>query len=178
MAGTTTWTLIDTIINPNSARTDPLIGNVPKVTQGDATWDGGSGDTQWYTYSVGLTSQMRGPGTKFRLRQIRAVSGGDNAGETDHYGICEITLYNQETSTYTFVPDPGAISKPLVDSLEYTLHGQSGNAYTYTSGLGCGDATMTLKSTTKIEPLATIDPDYAIPLTHPYQHCKYLIKAF
>ena len=178
LAGTTTWTLIDTIINPNSARTDPLIGNVPKVTQGDATWDGGSGDTQWYTYSVALTSQMRGPSTKFRLRQVRAVSGGDNAGETDHYGICEITLYNQETSTYTFVPDPGAISKPLVDSLEYTLHGQSGNAYTYTSGLGCGDATLTLKSTTKIEPLATIDPDYAIPLTHPYQHCKYLIKAF
>ena len=178
IGGTTTWSLIDTIINPNSPRTDPLIGTVPKVTLNDATWDGASGATQWYTYSVAIPEAARNAATKFRLKQVRATAGGDNASDTDHYGICEFTVWNQKTSTYVFVPDPGAISKPLVDSLEYTVSGQSGSAFTYTSGLGCGDATMTMKSTTKIEPVANIDPDYGIPLVHPYQHCKYLIKAF
>ena len=177
LGGTTTWNMIDTIINPNAARTDPLIGTVPKVTANDATWDGASGDTKWYTYSVAFPAAGRGANTKIRLKQVRAT-GGDNAGNTDHYGICEFTFHNQKTSNYVFIPDPGAISKPLVDSLDYTVHGESGSAFTYTSGLGCGDATMTLKSTTKIEPVANIDPDYGIPLVHPYQHCKYLIKAF
>ena len=44
--------------------------------------------------------------------------------------------------------------------------------------MGSSDATMTLKSTTKIEPQAIIDPDYDVPLFTSYVTCKYLIKAF
>ncbi len=178
LAGTTTWQLLDTIINPSAARTDPLIGTVPKVTQGDATWDGASGDTKWHSYSVAIPSTARGANTKFKLEQIRTPTGSDNSSDSDHYGICEIVIYNQKTTSYVFVPDPGGVSRPLVDELSYTVYGESGPGFTYTSGLGCGDATLTLKSTTKIEPVASIDPDYDIPLVHPYHVCKYLIKAF
>ena len=177
--GTSTWTLLDTIINPGADRTDPLMGNVPSVANGMASnFDGVSGDTQWHSYSVAIPEAGRGAGTKFKLEQIRTPSGSDNANDSDHYGICEFTVYNQKVSSYVFVQDPGAISRPLVDSLAYTVDGEGGPAFTYTSGLGCGDATLTLKSTTKIEPVATIDPDYEIPLVHPYHVCKYLIKAF
>ena len=177
--GTTTWTLLDTIINPSADRTDPLVGTVPSVANGMATnYDGASGDTKWYSYSVAIPEAGRGVGTKFKLEQIRTPSGSDNANDSDHYGICEFSVYNQKTTSYVFVPQPGGVSRPLVDSLAYTVHGESGPAYTYSSGLGCGDATLTLKSTTKIEPVASIDPDYEIPLVHPYHVCKYLIKAF
>ena len=68
--------------------------------------------------------------------------------------------------------------KQAVDSLTYTIDGEVGPSVTYSSGLGCSDATMTLKATTKIEPQATIDPDIDVPLLTPYRTCKYLIKAY
>ena len=68
--------------------------------------------------------------------------------------------------------------KTAVDSLTYTVQGEVGPSITYSSGLGSSDATITLKSTTKIEPQATIDPDKHIPLLHSYRTCKYLIKAY
>ena len=177
--GTTTWVLLDTIINPGADRPDPLMGTIPSVANGMATdYDGISGDTQWHSYSVPIPQHGRGIGTTFKLEQIRTSSGSDNSSDSDHYGICELAVYNQKTTSYVFVADPGAVSRPLVDSLSYTVEGESGPAFTYSSGLGCGDATLTLKSTTKIEPVATIDPDYDIPLVHPYHVCKYLIKAY
>ena len=177
LAGSTTWVLLDTIINPSATRTDPIIGNVPPVSQ---AWDGASGDTQWYTYTVALPQQARGTGTQFKIEQPRATASAanDNDENTDHYGIAEFIVWNEKVSELVFVPTAGAISKPAVDSLSYTIQGETGPGITYSSGLGCSDATLTMKSTTKVEPTAVIDPDYDIPLLHPYRLCKYLIKAF
>lgn len=175
--GSTTWNLIDTIINPNSTRIDPIIGNVPPVSQ---SWDGASGDTKWYTYSVPLPAVARQNNTRIKLEQPRAnVSGAnDNDAETDHYGIAEIIYWKEKVTQLVFVPSAGAISKPAIDSLQYTVQGETGPGITYSSGLGATDARLTLKSTTKVEPQATLDPDFDIPLIHPYRLCKYLIKAF
>ena len=177
LEGTTTWVLLDTIVNPNASRTDPIIGTVPAVSE---TWDGSSGDTKWYTYTVALPQQAKANGTQFKIEQPRADSSAanDNDQDTDHYGIAEFIVWNEKVTDLVFVASPGAISKPLVDSLSYTIQGETGPGITYSSGLGASDATLTLRSTTKIEPQGVIDPDYHIPMLHPYRLCKYLIKAF
>jgi len=177
LEGTTTWVLLDTIVNPNATRTDPIIGDVPPISQ---AWDGTSGNTQWYTYSVALPQQARAQNVQFKIEQPRASSNAanDNDQDTDHYGIAEFIIWNEKVTELVFVPSPGAISKPLIDSLSYTIQGETGPGITYSSGLGASDATLTLKSTTKIEPQGVIDPDYHIPMLHPYRLCKYLIKAF
>ncbi len=181
LAGSTNWVYIDTIINPSASRTDPLTGMiVPACGTGEAH-DGTSGDTKWYTYAVALPAAAKAPSTKFRLYQERSEQGGQDhsgGGDFDHYGICEFIYFREKTTQLVFVPSSGAIKRNTVDFLEYNVQGETGPAYTYSSGLGCSDATMTLKSTTKIEPQATIDPDYDVPLLTPYVTCKYLIKAF
>ena len=176
-ADSTDWTLIDTIITPNSVRTDPIIGDVPVLSQ---SWDGASGDTKWYTYSVSMPTDAKAVGTKIKIEQPRATpsAANDNDADSDHYGICEFIYWNEKVSGLVFVPTAGKISKPGVDSLSYTVQGETGPGITYSSGLGASEATLTLKSTTKIEPQATIDPDIDVPLLHPYILCKYLIKAF
>ena len=177
LEGTTTWVLLDTIVNPNATRTDPIIGDVPAVSQ---AWDGASGDTKWYTYSVALPQQAKAQNTQFKIEQPRATANAanDNDQDTDHYGIAEFIVWNEKVTELVFVPSPGAISKPAIDSISYTIQGETGPGVTYSSGLGASDATLTLKSTTKIEPQGVIDPDYHIPMLHPYRLCKYLIKAF
>ena len=153
---------------------------VPACGTGQAH-DGTSGDTKWYTYTVALPAAAKAPSTKFRLYQERSEAGGQDhsgGGEYDHYGICEIIYFSEKTTTLVFVPTSGAIKRNTVDFLEYNVQGETGPAYTYSSGLGCSDATLTMKSTTKVEPQATIDPDYDVPLLTPYVTCKYLIKAF
>lgn len=177
LEGTTTWVLLDTIVNPNATRTDPVIGDVPAISQ---AWDGASGDTKWYTYSVPLPTQAKAQNVQFKIEQPRATANAsnDNDQDTDHYGIAEFIVWNEKVTELVFVESPGAISKPLVDSLSYTIQGETGPGITYSSGLGASDATLTLKSTTKIEPQGLIDPDYNIPLVHPYRLAKYLIKAF
>ena len=176
-ADSTGWTLIDTIITPNSVRTDPIIGDVPIVSQ---AWDGGSGATQWYTYSVALPTDAKAVGTKIKIEQPRATpsAANDNDADSDHYGICEFIYWNEKVTGLVFVPTAGKISKPAVDSLSYTIQGETGPGITYSSGASPSEATLTLKSTTKIEPQATIDPDIDVPLLTPYTLCKYLIKAF
>ena len=176
-ADSTSWTLIDTIITPNSVRTDPIIGDVPVLSQ---AWDGASGATKWYTYSVAMPIDAKAVGTKIKIEQPRATpsAANDNDADSDHYGICEFIYWNEKVSGLVFVPTAGKISKPGVDSLSYTVQGETGPGITYSSGLGASEATLTLKSTTKIEPQATIDPDIDVPLLHPYILCKYLIKAF
>ena len=176
-ADSTDWTLIDTIITPNSVRTDPIIGDVPVLSQ---SWDGASGDTKWYTYSVAMPTDAKAVGTKIKIEQPRATpsAANDNDADSDHYGIAEFIYWNEKVTGLVFVPTAGKISKPGVDSLSYTVQGEQGPGITYSSGLGASEATLTLKSTTKIEPQATIDPDIDVPLVHPYILCKYLIKAF
>ena len=180
VAGSTTWVLIDTIIQAyNTARTDDFIGNVPAANL-NTTWDGASGDTKWYTYTITLPQNAKAAGTKFKLEQVRADSSStnDNDQNTDHLAICEFLWWNGKSSQLIFVQTAGKMLKTAVDSLTYTVQGEVGPSITYSSGLGCSDATLTLKSTTKIEPQATIDPDKHIPLLHSYRTCKYLIKAY
>jgi len=181
LAGSTTWTLIDSIINASAERTDPLSGMiVPACGQGESH-DGTASATKWYTYSVVLPSAAKAANTKIRLYQERSEQGGQDhsaGGDFDHYGICEFIYFREKTTELVFVPSSGAIKRNTVDFLEYNVQGETGPSITYSSGLGCSDATMTLKSTTKIEPQATIDPDYDVPLITPYVTCKYLIKAF
>ena len=181
LAGSANWIFIDTIINPVASRTDPLTGMVvPACGQGQAH-DGTSGDTKWYTYAVAMPAAAKAPSTKIRLYQERSEQGGQDhsgGGDFDNYGICEFIYFREKTTTLVFVPSAGAIKRNSVDFLEYNVQGEVGPSYTYSSGLGCSDATLTLKSTTKIEPQATIDPDYDVPLITPYVTCKYLIKAF
>ena len=86
--------------------------------------------------------------------------------------------WNGKKTTLVYVPTAGKILKQNVDSLTYNVQGEAGPSITYSSGMGCSDATLTLKATTKIEPQATIDPDIDVPLIHPYRTCKYLIKAY
>ena len=181
LAGSTSWVYIDTIINPSASRTDPLTGMiVPACGTGEAH-DGTAGDTKWYTYTVALPSAAKAPATKFRLYQERSEQGGQDhsgGGDFDHYGICEFIYFREKATTLVFVNASGAIKRNAVDFLEYNVQGETGTGITYSSGLGCSDVTTTLKSTTKIEPQATIDPDYDVPLITPYVTCKYLIKAF
>ncbi len=180
VSGSTNWVLIDTIIQAyNTARTDDFIGTVPAANL-NSTWDGASGDTKWYTYTVTLPQNAKAAGTKFKFEQVRAdaSSTNDNANNTDHIAICEFIVWNGKTTELIFVPTANKMLKSAVDSLTYEVQGETGPSITYSSGLGCSDATLTLKSTTKIEPQATIDPDKDIPLIHPYRTCKYLIKAY
>ena len=87
-------------------------------------------------------------------------SGANDTDEDgQHYGIAEIVYWKPKTSGLVFVPNAGAVNKASVDSLTYTIEGGTGSAVTYSSGMQAEDATVTLKSTTKIEPIASIDPD-------------------
>ena len=176
----TTWILVDTIIaGRTTARTDPFAGTIPQVDL-NSNWDGAAGDTKWYTYTVVLPQNAKAAGTNFKIEQVRAdaSSTNDNAGNTDHFAICEFIWWNGKATTLVYVPTAGKILKQNVDSLTYTVQGEVGPSVTYSSGLSCSDATLTMKATTKIEPQATIDPDIDVPLIHPYRTCKYLIKAY
>ena len=189
--GQTGWTLMDPIITPTAVRnTDPILKaskiaadqSVPAVDVTTTTnnYDGDSGDTQWYTYTVDVPAAAQSTATKFKVEQPMPNPSGSNDTNDDkqHFGIAEFIYWRPKTSGLVFVPNAGAVSKPAVDSLSYTIEGQSGGNVTYTSGLSAGDATITLKRTTKIEPVASIDPDKHIPLIHTYKTCKYLIKAY
>ena len=189
--GQTGWTLIDPIITPGTARqTDPILKAaknsadriVPVIdtTTTTGNYDGASGDTQWYTYSVTLPDDAKTTATKLKIEQPMPNPSGANDTDDDkqHFGICEFIFWRPKTSGLVFVPNAGAVSKPTVDELTYTIQGETGPNVTYSSGLTAGDATITLKRTTKIEPVASIDPDKHIPLIHTYKTCKYLIKAY
>ena len=181
LAGSTTWTPIDIIINATAERTDPLSGMIVPACGQNESHDGTNTNTLWYTYAVVMPNAAKATGTKIRLYQERSEQGGQDhssGGNLDHYGICEFIYFREKTTELVFVPTSGAIKRNTVDFLEYNVQGETGPGITYSSGLGCSDATLTLKSTTKIEPQAFIDPDYDVPLLTPYVTCKYLIKAF
>ena len=179
-ANPTNFVLVDTMIQAyNTSRTDDFIGAVPAANASTA-WDGVAGDTKWYTYTVTLPQNAKASGTIFKIEQVRADASNtnDNDQNTDHFAICEFIAWNGKTTELIFVPTANKMLKSAVDSLTYEVQGEVGPSITYSSGLGCSDATLTLKSTTKIEPQAVIAPDKDIPLIHPYRTCKYLIKAY
>ena len=190
-SGQTGWTLIDPIIEPSTQRlTDPILKAaknatdriIPAIDTSTTTgnYDGASGDTQWYTYSVTLPDDAKTTATKIKIEQPMPTPSGANDTDDDkqHFGIAEFIYWRPKTSGLVFVPNAGAVSKSTVDELSYTIQGETGPSITYSSGLSAGDATLTLKRTTKIEPVASIDPDKHIPLIHTYKTCKYLIKAY
>ena len=181
-SGQSNWNLMGTLVNPSAQRTDPIAGNIPAIDTSTNTgnYDGDSGATNWYTFTVDVPQDARGADTKFRIEQDLPTASGSNdtAEDKNHIGICELIWWSPKTTSQVFVPSPGAVSKPSIDSLTYTIEGAQGQNTTYSSGLVAGDATITLKSTTKIEPVASIDPDFEVPLLVPYTTCKYLIKAF
>ena len=112
----TTWILVDTIIaGKTTSRNDPFIGNVPAVDLNN-NWDGASGDTKWYTYTVSLPQNAKASGTNFKIEQTRADASGtnDNAGNTDHFAICEFIWWNGKTTTLVYVPTAGKILKQNV----------------------------------------------------------------
>ena len=189
--GSSNWTEFGTLIDPdNNVTTDPFARldqtssnrTIPAVdiTTTSGNFDGDSGATKWYTYSLDLPEAAQSAATKIKLEQPMPNPSGANDTDEDgqHYGIAEIVYWKPKTSGLVFVPNAGAVNKVSVDSLTYTIEGGTGSAVTYSSGMQAEDATVTLKSTTKIEPIASIDPDKDIPLIHTYKTCKYLIKAF
>ena len=189
--GQTNWNLIGSIISPTTARTTDPLSNcdrteanrlIPSVDTSTASgnYDGDSGATKWYTHSIELPADARGIDTKIMLKQPLPSPNSSNttAQDKSHFGIAEFIYWKPKTQTLEFVQSAGEISKPAVDSLKYTIEGNTTSAATYSSGISPSQATVTLKSTTKIEPQAQIDPDKNIPLVHTYRTAKYLIKSF
>ena len=181
-SGQTNWNLMGTLVNPSAQRTDPLAGNIPAIDTSTNTgnYDGDSGATKWYTFTVDVPQDARGADTQFKIEQDLPTASGSNdtAEDKNHIGICELIWWSPKTTSQIFVSTPGAVSKPAIDSLSYTVDGAQGSGVTYSSGVVASDARITLKSTTKIEPVASIDPDFEVPLLVPYSTCKYLIKSF
>jgi len=154
-----------------------FLGVIVPITNISTAIDGASGDTQWYWYSIELPSAARTPTTRFKIVQDRnpASSVNDNAGDTDHFGICDFVYEFLETTELKFKPAAGAIPASA-DLLTYVVEGKEDSFYT-TGATGL-DAKFTLSSQNPIIPQAAIDPDYPVPLLEPYHLCKYLIKAF
>ena len=180
LSGSSTWNPMGTIIDSSQTLEDDLLGNIDAVDTGTTSGnpDGDSGDTQWRTFTVEVPTPAQAPDTKFMLEQPMPAPGAtnDTGQDKDHYGIVECIYWRKKVTEDVFVPESGAISKMAIDSLNYTIEGP--NSATYQSGLSAGEATVTLKSTTKIEPIASIVPDGDVPMIEAYRTCKYLIKAF
>ena len=180
LSGQSNWNQLGVIIDPSQQHTDAFLGSIPAVDTGTTSgnYDGDSGATKWHTYTISVPTPAQAPDTKFMLEQPMPPPAGNNdTGEDkDHFGIVECIYWRKKTTQLVFVADSGAISKPAIDSLNYTLTGEPTG--TYTSGISAAEATVTLKTTTKIEPVASINPDKDIPLIEDYRTCKYLIKAF
>lgn len=154
-----------------------VIVPIPTANEIATGYDGSSGDTKWYWYSIELPEAAQSENVRFKIVQDRnpGSSANDNSGDTDHYGICDFIYEYNEITELVFVPADGAIPKSA-DKLSYTVEGRESSIYT-TGATGL-DAKFTLNSKNPILPTATIDPDYPKPVLEPYHLCKYLIKAF
>ena len=154
-----------------------VIVPIPTSAEISSGYDGSSGNTKWYWYSIELPEVAQAENVRFKIVQDRnpGSSANDNSGDTDHYGICDFIYEYNEVTELVFVPADGAIPKSA-DKLSYTVEGRESSIYT--SGATGLDAKFTLNSKNPILPTAAIDPDYPIPVLEPYHLCKYLIKAF
>lgn len=164
---------------PQSGYLGPLVP-IPTDAEVTANYDGtGTGNeaTRWYSYSVLLPTTAQVDGVKFKIVQERsaASAANDNAGDTDHFGICDFIYENKAVTELVFVPTEGKIST-AGDLLSYTIDGDP--AAQYTSGMAANDVTFTLSSSIPLLPSATIDPDINVVLLEPYFLVKHLIKAF
>ena len=164
---------------PQSGYLGPLIP-IPTDAEVTSNYDGtGTGNeaTRWYSYSVLLPTTAQVDGVQFKIVQERsaASAANDNAGDTDHFGICDFIYENKAVTELVFVPTEGKIST-AGDILSYTIDGDP--AAQYTSGMAANDVTFTLSSSIPLLPSATIDPDINIVLLEPYFLVKHLIKAF
>jgi len=153
---------------------------VPTTTQLNNNYDGdGSGGnaTNWYTYDIVIPEAAKTDATRFQIRQSRGAPSGanDNAGNTDNYGLLELTFENKLSTNLTFVASDGKMAVTN-DTQQYSVDGD--NTATYVSGIFANDLTITLSSATPIVPTAVLDPDQVVPLIEPYMLVKYLIKAF
>lgn len=153
---------------------------IPSSSEISSDYDGdGTGDnaTNWYTYSIDIPEDAQTATTRFSIRQNRgaASSANDNAANSDHYGIIEVSFENKLSTELKFVASEGKMAVSN-DTQTYSVEG-SVNA-SYVSGIFANDLTLTLSSANPIIPTAAIDPDQVIPLIEPYMLVKYLIKAF
>lgn len=152
---------------------------VPRPSDNDiaTNYDGTSGDTKWYTYSINLPQAAQAPGVKFKITQKRtAVSGGnDNGGNNDHFGICEFFYDYKLISETQFVPTPGELVASAA-SVIYTIEGPGNSAYP--AGIGVNDITFNMTAGVPLLPTPFLDPVTDIPLVEPYALTKYLIKAY
>jgi hypothetical protein len=161
---------------PQSGYLGPLVP-IPTDAEVTANYDGTSGNTQWYSYSVLLPTVAQVDGVQFKIVQERAAASAanDNAADTDHYGICDFIYENKAVTELVFVPTEGKVSTEG-DMLSFTVDGDPGAQYT--SGMAANDVTFTLSSSIPLLPSATIDPDINVVLLEPYFLVKHLIKAF
>ena len=180
LAGQSNWQPLGIIIDGSQSHNDAFLGPQPAVdtqtTSGNP--DGDSGNTIWRTWTINVPQPARAAGTKFMLEQPLPTAAGtnDTGQDKDHYGIVEVIYWKGVTTKQVFVKEPGAITKSSIDSLNYTISGE--NNKSYTSGISAAEGQVTLKRTTKIEPVASINPDKDIPLLEGYRTTKYLIKSF
>jgi len=152
---------------------------VPLPTQAeiDSNYDGTSGDTKWYTYSLDIPTAAQTENTRFQIRQARSAPTGsnDNSGANDNFGIVEMNYEQKEVTSLVFVPSEGQI--PVADDQQqYNIGGPANSIYP--AGIFANDVTFTLSSSTPIIPIAALDPDNVIPLIEPYFLVKYLVKAY
>ena len=161
---------------PQSQYLGPLVP-IPSPTDIATNYDGTSGNTQWYTYSIDLPSTVQTTNVRFKIVQNRNTASGanDNAGDTDQYGICDFIFENKEVTELQFVSTPGRISTSA-DELTYEVGGPSNS--TYTTGMAANDVSFSLTSATPLVPVPSISPDIDVPLLEPYVLVKHLIKAF
>lgn len=152
---------------------------VPRPSDTDIAnnYDGTSGDTRWYTYTVNLPQGAQTTGVKFKILQRRAVASGanDNAGNNDHFGIAEFFYDYKLVSETQFVPTPGQLAASA-GSVSYTIEGPGNSAYP--AGIGANDITFNMTAGTPLLPTPYLDPVTDIPLIEPYALTKYLIKAY
>jgi len=165
-----------TLVFPQSNFIGVLVP-IPTQSEIDSNYDGTSGDTKWYTYSLDIPTAAQTENTRFQIRQSRSAPTGsnDNSGTNDNFGIVEMNYEQKELTQLVFVPSEGQIAVAN-DEQQYSIGGPANSIYP--AGIFANDVTFTLSSSTPIIPVAALDPDNVIPLIEPYFLVKYLVKAY
>jgi len=152
---------------------------VPRPTDAEiaSNYDGTSGDTKWYTYTLTLPGGAQTNNVKFKILQKRTTASGanDNGGNVDHFGICEFFYDYKLVSEVQFVPTPGEIALSS-KTVSYTIEGAANSAYP--AGMAVNDLSFRMTAGVPLVPTPFLDPVKDVPLVEPYMLTKYLIKAF
>ncbi len=152
---------------------------IPRPSDDDiaSDYDGTSGNTKWYTYTINIPEGAQTAGVKFKLLQKRTAASGanDNGGNSDHFGICEFFYDFKLISETQFVPTPGELVSSA-SSVIYSIEGPANSAYP--AGVSVNDITFNMTAGVPLLPTPFLDPTRDIPLIEPYMLSKYLIKAY